>query len=171
MTRVAIVLKAVRWLNKLPRREPSMVSFIQGIWSTMSSWLKYGSQQFVGGIVNPCVSPMFYIEYIISMYIYIYVYTCTEGSHGFTVYIPWHFRNGKLQKSAGGYGYEAPFADDVDLDTYFNYVNGGSWIPSWNVWDPDFGKATRPCFLDWEWLGVVSNWKALEDTRWNWMVR
>jgi len=25
----------------------------------------------------------------------------------------------------GGYGYEAPFADDVDLDTYFNYVNGG----------------------------------------------
>ena len=34
---------------------------------------------------------------------------------------------------------EAPFADDVDLDTYFNYVNGGSWIPSWNVWDPDFG--------------------------------
>lgn len=71
MTRVAIVLKAVRWLNKLPRREPSMVSFIQGIWSTMSCWLKYGSQQFVGGIVNPCVSPMFYIEYIISMYIYI----------------------------------------------------------------------------------------------------
>ena len=166
MTRIAIVLKAVRWLNKLPRREPSMVSFIQGIWSTMSSWLK-----FVGGIVNPCVSPMFYIEYIISMYIYIYVYTCTERSHGFTVYIPWHFCNGKLQKSAGGYGYEAPFADDVDLDTYFNYVNGGSWIPSCNVWDPDFGKATRPCFLDWEWLGVVSNWKALGDTRWNWMVR
>ena len=74
MTRVAIVLKAVRWLNKLPRREPSMVSFIQRIWSTMSCWLKYGSQQFVGGIVHPCVSPMFYIEYIISMYIYMFIH-------------------------------------------------------------------------------------------------
>lgn len=25
----------------------------------------------------------------------------------------------------GGWGYEAPFADDVDLDTYFEYVNSG----------------------------------------------
>ena len=36
----------------------------------------------------------------------------------------------------GGYGYEAPFPDDVDLDTYFQYVNEGpaAGVPYWVIY-------------------------------------
>lgn len=41
----------------------------------------------------------------------------------------------------GGWGYEAPFADDVDLDTYFEYVNSGGWGNWWGLeeggWNSD----------------------------------
>ena len=80
------------------------------------------------------------------------------------------FPERKVDQSAGGYGYEAPFADDVDLDTYFEYVNGGSFPKRDRLGGfllGDISGKQDTCFLDWEWLGVVQNWKNLEDI---WMV-